>query len=99
MESRDPMSLSQRLWELDWQRHFPRQLSVNVRAEPCTFAEAREFASENAALIYGDDPARIPFLVRDESTARQEFYAAAGDLFLFKTTDRNVGFFAGNALD
>lgn len=88
------LTLSERLWDLDWSNVLPWQFdgAVMVRS---TYAEASSFMTAHYADIFGRE---TRFFVEGASDAKRRFWDEM-DVFAFRADDEVVGIAAGHPTD
>lgn len=89
------MSLSRRLWDLDWSAVLPWVFD-DVTVEYGTYDDARPFVAEHYPSIFGDATAN--FFAEGMTEAKARFWREM-DVFLFRHEGRTVGMTAGHPSD
>lgn len=95
-------SLSQKIWGLDWQKHFPRTLTAAITVERITAPEAWPLILNLFPEVYQRDDTENPFKDEESAEAKQRYYEAIGDFFVFKDQAQSqcvIGMAVGTLLD
>jgi ribosomal protein S18 acetylase RimI-like enzyme len=95
-------SLSQRIWGLDWQKHFPRTLTASITVERIDAVEAWPLILNLFPEVYQRDDTENRFRDDESAKAKQRYYEAVGDFFVFKDqaqSQRVIGMAVGTLLD
>jgi hypothetical protein len=90
-----PVSLSQRLWGLDWERLLPWQID-DVVVEPGSLEEALPFMRDHYTEIFSTGDGR--FFTEMMSEAKRRFFAEM-DIFVLRVATETVGLVMGHPSD
>ena len=96
-EAASPMSMSMRLWGLDWSARLPWHFD-DGRAEVVTAEEALPFIREHYPSIFGKADGEGQFLPSPMTEAKRRFFAEM-DYFMLRVDDRNAGIVMGHPTD
>jgi hypothetical protein len=89
-----PMSMSERLWNLDWRQVLPWQVG-EVTIEHGTFDEIVPFLEANPRLFGGGEQR---FFVEKLTDAKRRFWAEA-DVFILRRGGEMIGYWGGHPSD
>lgn len=93
------MKLSQELWGINWEKHFPKELAnSSIIMNISNFSEFISFV-QNHLLEMFPDSSSSNFLHSESGPAKEIYYNKCVDIFSFKDGDKIVGVFIGNPID
>jgi len=95
-------SLAQKIWGLDWRRHFPRTLTADITVDRITAQEAWPLILNLFPEVYHRDATDNRFKDEDSPEVRKRYYEALGDFFVFKDQAKKqnvIGMAVGTLLD
>jgi hypothetical protein len=96
-EAEASLSMSMRLWGLDWSAHLPWYFD-DVRAEVATPEEALPFIRQHYPAIFGKAGAEGLFLASPMTDAKRRFFGEL-DFFMLRVGDDNAGIVMGHPTD
>jgi RimJ/RimL family protein N-acetyltransferase len=92
-------SLSELFWSLDWNRHFPVELTDDgITVHASSYDAAHPFISEHSRAIFREDP-NSAFSTTRLDARKADYYRRAGDFFEIRKEERTVGIVVGNPVD
>jgi len=96
-EAEAPLSMSMRLWGLDWGAHLPWYFD-DVRAEVATAEEALPFIRQHYPAIFGKPGGEGQFLSSPMTEAKRRFFGEM-DFFMLRVGDQDAGIVFGHPTD
>lgn len=95
-------SLSQKIWGLDWSKHFPSVLCAEISVDRVSAAEAWPLIQSLFPDVYQRDDTENRYKDNESPDAKRRYYEAMGDFFVFKDQAKNqrvMGMAVGTLLD
>lgn len=92
-------SFSSRLYGINWQEHFPKQLNEEISVRLGSWDEASTFYQDHSREIYQEDKYPNDFLANESHSSKERYYKEMGDFFLFCQGKDVVGVFVCNPID
>lgn len=98
-------SLSERLYGIEWEDHFPLPLQSGEssdRVEVASYDRAMEFVRQHHDRIFQQDLWNSPFRSAGDPEARERYYRESADCFLFidgQSGDKPYGVYLGTPVD
>jgi hypothetical protein len=95
----DAISFSEKIYALNWHKHFPLQLTENEDVRIVSFSDAFNFIKENHTNIFAEDLWGNPFFNEDNPTAKKRYYEEMSDCFLFFKEQKPYAVIIGTVCD
>lgn len=92
-----PPLLSQTIWGIVWEDHFPYQTQGGIKVELSNYDDVSAFMNDNYHNIY--NTLDNPFTGSDPNSKKRSYYEVAGDFFKFNDDLRTIAIAVGNPLD
>lgn len=97
-----PETLSEKLWNVRWEKWFPQSLGDHQYIRISNFDEVNGFLAENYKGIYHDSESQdenYRFLYLETHSAKRGYYGEVADFFVAVVEEKIVGSFIGNISD
>lgn len=92
-------SFASKIYNLNWNDHFPLKLSDDEYVKVASFSETMQFVQKNHAGFFDQDLWGNPFLQEDFSESKQVYYREMADCFIFMKGESAYGVFIGTPVD
>ncbi len=96
-----PTSLTEQIWGISWNQHFPKPLTATIRVEMRSYEEASPLIAQLFPEVYLMD-GKSPFGENNSKEFKKKYYEMAGDFFVFLDAskgDKVAGMAIGTVLD